>query len=108
VVNQSGKAGAQGDGGAAAQAQLNGPKYLAMDSTGGVLIVDTENHAIRKFDPALGILTTVAGVLGKPGHAVGDTLTQTQLKRPHGIRIDQKGRWWISDSDNDRIVRAKP
>jgi streptogramin lyase len=108
VVNQSGKAGAQGDGGTAVQAQLNGPKYLALDPAGGLLIVDTENHAIRRFDPSAGTLTTVAGLLGKPGHAVGKLLTQTELKRPHGIRIDRQGRWWIADSENDRIIWATP
>ena len=108
VVNVSGKPGTEGDGGPGREARLNGPKYLALDAAGAVLIVDTENHAIRRYDPASGRLTTVAGTLGKPGSGVGKALSDTPLKRPHGVRVAADGRWWISDSENHRIVIGTP
>jgi sugar lactone lactonase YvrE len=108
VVNASGKPGLAGDGGPAHEAQLKGPKYLAFDAEGAVLIVDTENHAIRRYDPRDGRLTTVAGRLGQPGGTTGTTLLDTPLKRPHGVKLDAQGRWWIADSDNHRLVVGKP
>jgi NHL repeat len=106
VVNRSGQKGAMGDGGPALEAQLNGPKYLCMDAQQRVLIADTENHVIRRFDPVSGQISLVAGRLGKPGSAVGEDLLSTELRRPHGVRTDAQGRLLITDSENDRILRG--
>jgi hypothetical protein len=104
VVNASGKAGYGGDGGPGREALLKGPKYVCMDQAGGVLIVDTENHCVRRFDPATQQIHLVAGMPPKPGNSVGDDWTQTHLRRPHGARIAPDGRLLIADSDNDRIL----
>lgn len=104
VVNASGKSGYGGDGGVARDALLAGPKYVVMDRKGRLLIVDTENHCIRRYDPARGTIETVAGMPGKAGAAVGDTWRDTQLRRPHGARIGPQGRLYVADSDNDRIL----
>lgn len=106
AVNVLGKAGYAGDGGLAREAMLKGPKYLAMDRQGRVLIVDTENHAIRRYDPAKGIIELVAGIPTKPGNAVGATLLETQLKRPHGVRIGPDNMIYVVDSENNRVLRA--
>ena len=42
-------------------AVFNAPKELAIDRRGNLLIVDTENHAIREIDLANGTVVTVAG-----------------------------------------------
>ena len=41
-----------GDGGPALAAVFDAPKEMAIDPDGDILIVDTENHAIRRFDVA--------------------------------------------------------
>ena len=48
VVNAAGKGGYGGDGGPGRDAFLAGPKYVAFDLEGRVLIADTENHCIRR------------------------------------------------------------
>ncbi|MFZ9345188.1 MAG: hypothetical protein ACO268_08560 [Opitutales bacterium] len=102
VVNQSGKAGPAADGPAAA-ATMRGPKYVTMDRKGNVLILDTENHCLRLFDPAAGTIRTIAGD-GKKGAAVGADWAGTQLNRPHGARIGPDGRLYVTDTENNRIL----
>ena len=104
VVNVAGKKGSAGDNGPAAEAQLNGPKYICMDAQGRVLIVDTENHAVRAYDPTKQTLTTVVGTLGKAGAKIAPDWASTQLKRPHGVRIGPDGKLYVSDSDNSRVL----
>jgi sugar lactone lactonase YvrE len=105
VINLSGKAGYSGDGATdAQQAQLNGPKYLGLDAQGNVLICDTENHAIRRYLPAKNKVELLVGTPGKSGTSVGATGLETQLKRPHGVRVYKE--WlYIADSENNRVLR---
>jgi sugar lactone lactonase YvrE len=104
VVNAAGKAGYGGDGGPAREALLKGPKYVCMDREQRVLIVDTENHCIRRYDPATGGIDLVAGVAGQAGTSVGSEWRSTKLRRPHGVRIAPDGRLVVADSDNDRLL----
>ncbi|MGC2414247.1 MAG: hypothetical protein WA459_16305, partial [Stellaceae bacterium] len=50
-----------GDGGPALAAVFDAPKEMAIDRDGSLLIVDTENHAIRRIDRATGIVSHLAG-----------------------------------------------
>jgi sugar lactone lactonase YvrE len=104
VVNAAGKGGYGGDGGPGRDALLAGPKYVAFDREGRVLIADTENHCIRRYDPAAGTIELVAGMPPRGGATVGADLLSTQLLRPHGCCLDPLGRLVIADSDNDRII----
>lgn len=56
----TGTAGFAGDGGPAALAQLSNLRGIAIDTSGNIYIMDTQNYRIRKVD-ASGIITTVAG-----------------------------------------------
>jgi sugar lactone lactonase YvrE len=104
VVNAAGKSGYAGDGGPGREALLAGPKYVCMDRQQRVLIVDTENHCIRRYDPRTEAIELVAGVPPRPGAGVGPAWQATQLRRPHGVRIAPDGRLVVVDSDNDRIL----
>jgi sugar lactone lactonase YvrE len=104
VVNASGKGGYGGDGGPGREAVLKGPKYVCMDREQRVLIVDTENHCLRRYDPATGRIDLVAGVPQRAGAAIGGDWKSTELRRPHGVRIAPDGRLVIADSDNDRLL----
>ena len=57
----TGERGYDGDGGPAIAATWGAPKAIRCDSRDNVIVVDTENHAIRRIDPATGIVTTIAG-----------------------------------------------
>jgi sugar lactone lactonase YvrE len=74
--------GYSGDGGTGTGAQLFHPAALALDSSGKLFIADTSNNVIRKFDPASGIITTVAG-MGSAGFAGdGSLASRAQFDNP--------------------------
>ncbi len=107
LVVGNGKKGSAGDGGPALQAELNGPKHLCCDEKDNVLIADTENHVIRRYQPADGTIVRVAGT-GKAGSAgVGGSPLEVQLKRPHGVTFHPKLGLLICDSENGRILRIE-
>lgn len=92
--------------GPALKSTFNGPKYVIMDSDGGVLIADTENHQIRKYDPKTKTVSLVAGS-GKPGKGgVGGPPDKLEMNRPHGVnRHPTTGELYIADSSNNRILK---
>lgn len=105
VVNASGKRGADGDGGEALQATMNGPKHLCIDRDDTVIIADAENHLIRRYVPATGKIVRVAGN-GKKGTAGLDgPPQQCELNRPHGVTVHRDGTLFITDSYNNRILK---
>lgn len=106
VVNRSGTKGYGGDGGPALEASMNGPKYVAMDPKGRVLIADAENHCIRRYDPASGKIELIAGKPPVASNEIGDSLLTTGLKRPHGVRIGPNGRIYVCDTYNHRVLAA--
>lgn len=106
VVNRTGKKGYGGDGGPAVEATMNGPKYIAMDRQGRVLIADAENHCIRRFDPETGKIALIAGTPPTASNEVEKTLLETGLRRPHGVRIGPDGRLYVCDTYNNRVLAA--
>jgi DNA-binding beta-propeller fold protein YncE len=105
TVAGTGKAGLSGDGGPALEATLNGPKYIALDRDGSVLIADAENHVIRRYTPKDGRITRVAGT-GKKGTAgLGGDPLACELARPHAVTVARDGTLFITDSYNDRVLK---
>ncbi len=104
----TGKRGYSGDGGPALEATFNGPKELAIDDTGNVLVVDTENQVIRRIDARTGIVTTVAGSGRQGGAGDGSVATEAELGRPHGVAVTPDGTLYIGDTLNHRIRRVRP
>lgn len=102
VVNRDGQPGPATEG-PADTARLNFPKYALMDAKGGVLILDTGNHCLRRFDPATRTIRTVGGS-GAKGSAVGADWAATQLNRPQGARLGPDGRLYVADTGNNRIL----
>lgn len=106
VVNASGKKGADGDGGPALQATLNGPKHLCIDRDGSVLIADAENHLIRRYLPASGRIERVAGTGTKGAVGIGGDPLQCELARPHGVTVHPvSGELFVTDSYNNRVLK---
>ncbi|MGJ0428053.1 PKD domain-containing protein [Methylobacter sp.] len=107
TVAGNGIEGFSGDGGPAAQAQINEPGSIAVAADGSLYISDTYNHRIRRVGPD-GIITTVAGngTYGFSGD--GGPATQAQLHYPKGIAVTTDGSLYFSDSGNSRIRRINP
>lgn len=106
VVNAAGKKGYGGDSGDGREALMNGPKYLADDKQGNVLICDTENHCVRRYSPKTGKIELVAGHPEKASAEKGGTFLKTGLRRPHGVRIGPDGKLYIADTYNNRVLRG--
>ena len=97
--------GYSGDGGPALQAVFDAPKEMAIDRDGSLLIVDTENHAIRRIDGATGIVTNLAGGRQGPG-GDGGPAELAGLDRPHGAVVGPDGALYIGDTNNHRIRKV--
>lgn len=93
-VAGTGEVGYTGDGGPAVRATLNGPKGVAVGPRGTVLVVDSENDAIRMIDVERG---TIATAVGK----------NAALDQPHGVCAGPEGAIYIGDTLNHRVLRVK-
>ncbi len=109
----NGNATYSGNGGPAAQAELNDPDLVRVDSAGDVVITDFENHAIR-FVPAssgtyygqimtAGDLYTIAGTGSAGFSGNGGLATSAQLNSPQGAVTGPTGNLAIADTNNDMI-----
>lgn len=93
-VAGTGKKGYSGDGGDPLLATFRGPKGIAVDGSGKLLIVDTENQTLRLVDPR--------------AKTIGSLARDWKLKRPHGVAslpvIGDQDRYLLSDSENHRVL----
>ncbi len=101
TVAGNGTAGFSGDNGAAANASLDQPTAVAVDSSGNLYIADTDNERIREVSG--GTITTIVGdgVQGFSGD--GGSAASASLDGPTGIAIDGSGDVFIADRHNQRI-----
>ncbi|MBZ5556013.1 MAG: hypothetical protein LAO77_01930 [Acidobacteriia bacterium] len=92
-----------GDGGPATAGSLNMPHEIQFDARGNLYIAERDNHVIREVDAKTGVISTLAGtgVAGFSGD--GGPASRAQLRQPHSIAIDSRGRLLICDIGNHRI-----
>ena len=104
TVAGTGKAGV--GVGKALEAAFNGPKHLCIDRDGSVLLADTENHRIVRFNPKDDTISLVAGT-GKKGKTMGDgDPLKAEFNQPHGVIVHPKtGDIYISDASNGRVLK---
>jgi DNA-binding beta-propeller fold protein YncE len=95
-----------GDNGPALAATFDAPKELAIDLEGNLLIVDTENHAIRKIDSRSKTVATVVGSGRQGGDGDGGPATAASLDRPHGAAVCTDGSIYIGDTNNHRVRKV--
>jgi DNA-binding beta-propeller fold protein YncE len=107
TVAGTGARGYSGDGGPAHAAVFDAPKEMALDPDGNLVIVDTENHAIRHIDSASGLVATIVG--GRKGSGGdGGRAENAGLDRPHGAVVGPDRAIYIGDTNNHRIRKAMP
>jgi len=105
VVAGTGVAGYAGDGvpGGAANAELNLPVGIAVDSSGNIYVAEYNNCIIRKIDTT-NTVSTIAGVAGQCGYdGDGAPATSFKLNLPHGLALDRSGDLYIADVINNRV-----
>jgi uncharacterized protein (TIGR03437 family) len=98
-------AGFSGDGGPAAQAELNGPLGVCVAPNGGIYVNDYGNLRVREISPS-GIITTVAGTGltgngGDGGPAIAATFTI-----PIRCAVDSAGNLFIVDQGAFRVRKV--
>ena len=77
---------------------LNGPKHICINLDDSVIIVDAENHLIKRYDPDRKTIKT----LFDRGPSI------STLRRPHGVWVRQNETLYVCDSYNDRILKLEP
>ncbi len=98
--------GFSGDGAPAADAQLNQPLRVAVDSADGVYIVDFLNGRIRRIGIGVGTITTVAGDGNFFFSGDGGPATSASLNGPYDVAFDDAQNMFIADLGNQRIRRV--
>jgi sugar lactone lactonase YvrE len=100
--------GFSGDDGPARNATLNHVQSVALDHSGNLYIADTLNHRIRWVDASSGSIYTIAGN-GENGFSgdEGPALT-AEISFPVSVAIDQSGRVYFADENNNRIRALTP
>ncbi|HEV8634686.1 MAG TPA: flippase activity-associated protein Agl23 [Chloroflexota bacterium] len=75
-----------------------GPRAIAIDQSGSVLVTDTGNHRVQRFD-AEGKFLSVYG-----GRGAGEGL----FAEPVGVALDRSGNVYVADTWNRRVQKLDP
>ena len=106
TVAGTGIEGFSGDGGPASEALLAAPFGLALDALGNLLIADTENRRIRRFNIDDGTIQTLTGPNGTETSGGNLPLT-APLMAPRGVFVSPNGDILVADSAAHRIIRIR-
>src|SRR5262249_24770045 len=104
-VAGNGRKGYSGDGGPATEAALNEPYEVRFDSRGNMLILEMQDHLIRRIDAQNGTITTIAGDGVAGDRRDGGPARQARFRNPHSIALDENDNIYISDLANHRVRR---
>ena len=100
----TGAAGFSGDGGPASQAQLDGPRGLALGPDGSLYVADSGNNRIRRISSA-GTIETVAGTGDAGFSGDGGPALEAMLNYPYDVQAGRDGSLYIADYGNNRVRR---
>lgn len=110
TVAGTGKAGYSGDGGAAANATLNEPMGVAIDSQGDLYIADALNNVVRRVKA--GVISTVVGSGSGAGSGKGSysgdggLAINATLHGPVAVSADGTGNLYVMDRYNQVIRKV--
>jgi hypothetical protein len=102
-VAGNGRRGYSGDGGPATEAALNEPYEVRFDSRGSMLILEMQNHVLRRVAAGTGRISTLAGDGAAGYRGDGGPAPGARLHDPHSIVVDRHDNIYISDLSNHRV-----
>lgn len=82
---------------------LSRPSGIAVDSEGNLLMTDSDNHLVRRWERASGRMDRVAGIGEANDRGDGGPASEAALCYPFGIVIDRSGRILVADTFNHRV-----
>ncbi len=116
TVAGNGSAGCSGNGSLATSADLSFPSGVAVDSSGNLVIADTDNNRVSVLAETSGTFYGVAMTAGDmytvAGQAAvctggysgdGGLATSAQLDFPYDVAVDGSGNLVIADAANNRV-----
>lgn len=109
TVAGTGEAGSTPDGAPVAGTPLKGPRTLAIDGQGNVIIVLREGNAVYRWNRPANTLEHLAGN-GKAGYTGdGGDAKQATLSGPKGVAIGPEGDIYLADTESHsiRAIRLK-
>jgi mucin-19 len=86
-------------------ASFNGPAGLAYDGVGNLYVADQGNSTVRRIDLSTSQVTTVVGVAGQKGLALGPL--RGGLNAPDGIAVAPGLALFVSDPAERAILQAR-
>jgi trimeric autotransporter adhesin len=102
TVVGSGMQGFYGDGGSAANAYLDFPYAVLVDSAGTIWVGDTGNQRVRKV-----VSNTIGTFAGGASGGDGGVAPSATLANPQSVTWDNNGNFYIADTANNRIREVK-
>ena len=87
----------------AGSVSLSRPSGMAVDTNGNLLITDSDNHLVRRWNRATGRIDRVAGIGEASGAGDGGPAVEAGLCYPFGIVVDGDGHVLVADTFNHRV-----
>ncbi|MDE1840597.1 MAG: NHL repeat-containing protein [Thaumarchaeota archaeon] len=85
---------------------LNTPDALAFDSHGNLWVSDQGNHRILEYSPPFTTGQAASLVLGHSTFTQSSSgINATALNNPFSLVFDSSGNLWVTDQNNNRILR---
>ncbi|NUN70321.1 MAG: SMP-30/gluconolactonase/LRE family protein [Bacteroidetes bacterium] len=88
------------------------PASVAIDpTTGKIFVADRDNRRVLRFASAMKYANgaKAEAVFGQPGFitrvANNGGISAASMNNPNGVSVDVKGRLWVADRDNNRVLR---
>jgi len=87
----------------ASSASLSRPSGIAVDFHGNVVVTDSDNHLVRRWERSTGRIERIAGIGEPSDKGDGGPALEAGLSYPFGIVVDRDAHLLVADTFNHRI-----
>ena len=76
---------------------------MRCDRNDNIIVLDSDNSAVRRIDARTGMVTTIAGGTRRAAMATADPPLRPGCFHPHGCGFNAEGDLFIADTHNHRV-----